>query len=341
MGAVVEHLGRSDGGGDSGSAAVDAEPRGRWGARSRARFAAFAWAALAYTVAVILWGAYVRATGSGAGCGSHWPTCNGEVLPRPERLETMIELAHRVTSGVAGIVSVVLAVWAFFAFPAGNVVRRAAVASFALMMGEALLGAGLVLFELVANDASMARAASMSLHLVNTFALLAAMTCTACWASGREPPRPGGAQGIGKLLATGAVGIGLVGVTGAVTALGDTLLQTRGGGDALRATIEPATRLLLSLRVVHPVLAVLVALYLVALRGPLATLRPSAEVRRWANAMAALAGAQLLLGVVNVVLAAPVWMQLVHLLVADLVWIAYVMLTAAALAAPAPSRSVA
>ena len=55
----------------------------------------FAWGLLAYNVAVILWGAVVRATSSGAGCGDHWPLCNGVVLQSNPRLATLIELAHR------------------------------------------------------------------------------------------------------------------------------------------------------------------------------------------------------------------------------------------------------
>ncbi len=49
---------------------------------SQAWFSRYAWGVLLWNVLVALWGAYVRATGSGAGCGSHWPTCNGEILPR-------------------------------------------------------------------------------------------------------------------------------------------------------------------------------------------------------------------------------------------------------------------
>ena len=65
------------------------------------RLARSAWAVLAYNVVVILWGAIVRATGSGAGCGSHWPLCNGVVLPNAEKASTLIEFAHRATSGIA------------------------------------------------------------------------------------------------------------------------------------------------------------------------------------------------------------------------------------------------
>src|SRR5258707_636964 len=72
------------------------------------RFARFAWGVLAYNVAVILWGALVRATGSGAGCGGHWPLCNGKVLPKVSQIATVIELTHRVMSGVALVLVAVM-----------------------------------------------------------------------------------------------------------------------------------------------------------------------------------------------------------------------------------------
>ena len=73
----------------------------------------FAWSVLAYFVAVILWGTLVRATGSGAGCGNHWPLCNGTVLQHSPRLDTMIEFTHRITSGISFFSVVGLLVWTF------------------------------------------------------------------------------------------------------------------------------------------------------------------------------------------------------------------------------------
>ena len=86
-------------------------------ARPRSGFAAYAWAVLGFNLLVILWGAFVRATGSGAGCGSHWPLCNGEVLPRAPALATLIEFSHRLTSGVALLLVIGLVVGAWRGFP--------------------------------------------------------------------------------------------------------------------------------------------------------------------------------------------------------------------------------
>jgi heme A synthase len=296
------------------------------------RAARFAWAVVAYTLAVILWGAYVRATGSGAGCGQHWPLCNGEVVPRAPAVETIIELAHRVTSGLALLAVVALVVVAWRARPAGHPARRAAAWSLVFMLTEAAVGAGLVLFELVADNASLARALFMAVHLANTFVLLAAMALTARWLhDGPAGFAVGGRGGRAATLGVLAGGVLLVGVSGAVAALGDTLFPATSLAHALEQDLSPASHVLLRLRLVHPTLAAVVAAALIVIAPRI----PAAADDRWGLApgawVAALAGIQSALGALNVLLLAPVWLQLVHLLLADLLWIAVVLLGAAAL----------
>src|SRR5687768_1412604 len=96
---------------------------------ARRRFATYAWFVTALTLAVILWGAVVRASKSGDGCGDHWPLCNGSVVPDASQTKTLVEFAHRATSGIAFLLVVVLGVWAFRAFGRGHAVRAAAAAS--------------------------------------------------------------------------------------------------------------------------------------------------------------------------------------------------------------------
>src|ERR1700681_3305989 len=108
------------------------------------RFARFAWGLLVYDVAVAAWGTYVRATGSGAGCGRHWPLCNGEFGPHAPRVETLVELSHRVSSGGALVLTAVLLVWSLRAYRPGHLVRRGAATTMAFMVAEAAIGAGLV-----------------------------------------------------------------------------------------------------------------------------------------------------------------------------------------------------
>ena len=292
----------------------------------------YAWAALAYTVGVILWGAFVRASRSGAGCGAHWPLCNGVIIPRDPSIETIIEFSHRLTSGLALIVVVVLLAWVWRACAAGHPARRAAAWSVFFMLTEAAVGAGLVLFEYVAENESMARAQWMAAHLLNTFFLLAAQTLTAWWLSGAPAISTTRRRGAVVALSVMAVGLLLVGASGAVAALGDTLFPERTLSDALAADLSPTSHLTIRLRVLHPTLAVLTAVGLLFGAPRLAKSGHAAAVAlaRW---IALLAGLQLVIGAANVVLLAPVWMQLLHLAVADAVWILFVLLGASVLAA--------
>lgn len=271
-------------------------------------------------VGVVLWGAYVRATSSGAGCGEHWPLCNGVAVPRAPSVQTLIEFTHRLTSGLILMMVVGLAVWAFRAFAAGHRVRHAATASVVLILSEALIGAGLVLFGLVADDDSTARAVVLAVHLTNTFLLLAALALTAHWA-GRPDGRARWSSGEAVAGGVALGGCLLIGISGAIAALGDTLYPA--------TELTAGAPLLLRLRILHPWIALVVGLGLVvrsvALQG-----RFRADVTPAASAVIGLVIVQLGAGLLNVVLLAPVWLQIVHLALADSLWIALVVLVAVA-----------
>lgn len=297
------------------------------------RLARYTWLVLGYNLAVIAWGAYVRATGSGAGCGSHWPLCNGEVMPRAASLTTLIEFSHRLTSGLALVSVVVLFVWARRLTPPGHPLRLGAAWSLAFMLSEALLGAGLVVFGLVADDASAARAVVVAAHLLNTFLLLASLTLSVWWAGdGGRLAWAAHRDGVLRV-ALGAVAILLVSCTGAITALGDTLFPSASLREGLSADLSSTSHLLVRLRTIHPVVAVLTALHLMTSVWRIADGRPSGS--RSARAVTWLLVGQLAAGLLNVLLLAPVWLQMLHLLLADGIWIAYVLLAADALSAPA------
>lgn len=287
----------------------------------------FSWFVLAYTVAVILWGAYVRATGSGAGCGEHWPLCDGRIVPRAEKIETIIELTHRLTSGLSLILVVAMAVRVRRAFRPGHLARKAAAFSVVLILTEALIGAGLVLFGLVAGNQSAARAGALALHLLNTLLLLGAIASTA-WFSAMKEPRWTPLEPKLRQLAGMALGFCLVvGASGAVTALGDTLFPGQ------PTVFTTATHVLIRFRVLHPLLAVTTAAVLLILCQALRVrhLRSPREtaVRRAGTAVATLVGVQLVAGLTNVALLAPTWLQLVHLTLADALWVALVTLVLA------------
>jgi cytochrome c oxidase assembly protein subunit 15 len=282
------------------------------------------WFTLFYMVAVILWGAFVRATGSGAGCGDHWPLCNGVVVPREPQIETLIELTHRLTSGLALLFVFALYFLARKATPKRHPVRHAAAWTVGFIIVEALIGAALVLFELVAHNASLKRMLSMSLHLVNTFALLTALSLCIWRVSDesrlesspmRELLRHPLSAGVGFLLI-------LSGMTGAIAALGDTLYNGV-GALPLQAYFDGRTPLLLRLRLIHPIIACLSAvlvLYHQAKHWKLYD-SPYFSALGWSVSITTLV--QIGLGFVNVQLMAPVWMQLVHLGVGVSLWVLY------------------
>jgi heme a synthase len=290
---------------------------------NQTRFARLALIVLFYAVAVIVWGAVVRATGSGAGCGNHWPLCNGEVVPLGARTATLIEYTHRAMSGLILILAAGLVVGAFRFFPRGHRVRRAAVWSLVFVLIEAAIGAGIVLLQLVEENASALRAGYIAVHLVNTMLLTAAMTATAWWAWPRPAEAPPAAGRSRALLLIGLGAMLLVSASGAVVALGDTLFPSASLAAGLAADLNPTSSFLIRLRVWHPLLAAAVALYLplVAIRGEAF----EAAALRWPRRLViGLVLAQIALGVVNLVMLAPLVLQMAHLLVANLLWITLV-----------------
>ncbi len=289
----------------------------------------FAWAVLAYFIAVILWGGLVRATGSGAGCGDHWPLCNGTVMQHSPRMDTMVEFTHRITSGLSFFSAVGLMVWTLAATVRGHLARAASVAAVIFTLIEAVIGALLVKLGLTAQSQSPLRAPYLALHLTNTLLLLAALTLTAHFLSRAR----GYTRDTIRLVApAGAVGgvliVLVVGVTGSLAALGDTLFPATSIGAALAQDFSATSGWLVRWRWTHPTVAFFASIFLIWL-----LVRGSRRSNVWDNRglsalVLILLAAQYLLGVLDVVLLAPVWLQVAHLLGADVLWAALVVLTA-------------
>lgn len=293
---------------------------------AQSRFSRFAWAVLVYNVFVVLFGAFVRATGSGAGCGQHWPLCNGVILPQPQRIQTVIEFTHRLTSGLTLILVAALVVWAWRKFPRGSLLRKSSGAALFFTITEALVGAGLVLFQLVEQNASVYRAFSVMVHLVNTFLLIGSLAVTAWWASTGEPQKLKRQGLTGALVVIGTLAILLLGASGAITALGDTLFPSNSVISGFREDFSPTAHYLIRMRVYHPGIAVSVGIYLYLVTGWVRRKMEEPRLERITTALFILYSLQILLGIANVMLRAPVWMQIVHLLVSNLVWITFVIL---------------
>jgi heme a synthase len=293
----------------------------------------FAWGVLAYNVAVIVWGSAVRATGSGAGCGDHWPLCNGTLVQHHPAVATLIEFAHRATSGIDLLCVLALFFWTFAAAPRRHLARACAVAVLVLTLNEAFLGALLVLLGHTAHDTSPSRAVYLGLHLTNTLLLLAALTLTAHFLARRI----GFMRGSLTLRAparalTGLAATLIVGVTGSLAALGDTLYPAHNLFAAIAQDFSSGSSWLLRIRWFHPAVSLIAGLFILGL--VLRSLRlPSA--RALAAGVLLLLGLQYLLGVADLAFLAPTALQMAHLLGADLLWITLVLLSARTCLVPA------
>jgi len=294
------------------------------------RIARTARATLGYTVGVVLFGAVVRISGSGAACGQHWPSCNGELTHLPKNLQTAIEVTHRVTAGITLVPAIYLAVLAFRGTPRGHRLRTATLLGVALTIAEDLIGAALVLFGLVDKNVSATRAVVMPLHLVFTYGLVATLTLATCW---MHPKAPGGESGPALesprlcWVVLGALGVVLVAATGAVTALGDTVYPPLARSLLGRVAEDQAetAHFLQRFRGVHPLLALLTATGLAWLAGSLWA-APSHAQRLASRALLGFVVVQVVAGVSNVLLSAPGWLQVIHLALSLGLWISLITL---------------
>jgi cytochrome c oxidase assembly protein subunit 15 len=300
-------------------------------------FAIFAWALLAFNIPVILWGAYVRVSFSGDGCGAHWPFCAGQVIPQHMAAPMAIEFTHRMMTTVDTIGAVLLCIWAFRSYPKRHGVRRYAALSLAFLFVEALLGAGLVLFRYVAHDQSAGRAIYLSAHLTNTLLLLAALTTTA-WlaATGMEKARWNKLNGRSQAALAASV---LVSITGAIAALGDTLFPSASLAAGFQQDFSDASSTLLRLRMFHPAIAVFGTAIILWAAASLLKREEDSPARKAGMRVIVLTLAQILAGVVNIVLLAPIATQMLHLFVADVLWIAVVAMTLESASVRAASTS--
>ena len=296
-------------------------------ARGISHLARFAWAALCWNVAVVLWGAYVRATGSGAGCGNKWPLCDGDVVGASAKAQTIVEFTHRITSVISLLIVTGLVVWCWRVTKKGDWARYSALFAAALLANEALLGAALVLLKHVGNDQSAGRILFLCLHFGNTLLLLATLSFTAAWLSN-------GSRSftlIGKWREVSSIGLGLLatmvtGITGAVAALADTLFPATSLSSSLAQDFSSGTPALLRVRLLHPAVATVAAGYVLWV-----ILRFSIRRNRFSQSaigLIMLFFVQVGIGMANVLFLTPVWLQVAHLFVADVLWVSLVLASA-------------
>jgi heme a synthase len=305
------------------------------GAEVSARLQRFAWAVVVYNVLVIAWGAVVRATGSGAGCGDHWPLCNGQVVPLNPRVATVIEFTHRMMSGATLVLIIALVLWVFRGTVERHLARAFAVAGLLLTLNEAVLGALLVKLGLTAASTSPLRPPMLALHLSNTLVLLGSLALTAHFLGRRPAVLRGAVRFEHKLPAvTGLLAAMVIGVTGSLAALGDTLFPSTSLRSALAADFSSSAEWLVRLRILHPASALVAGAFILRLlwRAVFAARdgeRPDGSSRGLGLWLVGLLAFQFLLGGLDVLLRAPVWMQVLHLAGADAFWCVLVVLTVA------------
>jgi cytochrome c oxidase assembly protein subunit 15 len=303
---------------------------------------------LIFNILVILWGAYVRASGSGAGCGAHWPLCNGEILPSTDKIQTLVELSHRLTSGIALLLVVLLFFWTRKDFPKKSAPRKYATWSLTFMIIEALIGAALVLLKLVGDNDSSHRAIVVGFHLINSFALLAALTLT--WASqkkngeSQESSLKSKAQKSKELRQSPDYKLyfliflfALVSCAGAITALGDTLFPAKSLKEGIAQDFLASSHFLIKLRIWHPALAIITSILIWIYCTSNINARENVDTQKPTNSLAwglsplhilrALIIAQIIFGFINLLLLAPIWSQIIHLFFACCCWICLVLAT--------------
>jgi cytochrome c oxidase assembly protein subunit 15 len=289
----------------------------------------FAWGVLVYFIIVFLGGTLVRATGAGAGCGDHWPLCNGTVVQHHPRIDTIIEFTHRIMSGLSLFAVLGLLVWTFKGTARGHLARAAALASVVFTLIEAVLGALLVKLGLTAQSQSPIRPAYLSLHLSNTLLLLAALTLTAHLLSRRKAFQRGSVRLVAPFGAVVAVFVVMVvGVTGSLAALGDTLFPASSLGSALAQDFSATSGWLVRWRWMHPTVAFLASIFLIWLLVRAAQQHTHWDNRRLSALVLLLLAVVYTLGILDVLLLAPLWIQVAHLLAADTLWASLVVLTA-------------
>jgi len=300
-------------------------------------FAKYAWFVLVYNLVVIIWGVFLRASHSGDGCGQHWLTCQGEVVPSAPQLKTVIEFSHRLTTGLSAITVLVLFIWAFRRFTKGDPARLAAAFSFVFIIIESLIGAGLVLTGNTADNWTPSRPFWAIGHLINTFLLLAALTLTCWFSSGKERIDFNVDRKVVLLLLVGVLGIFIVGSSGSLAALSNMLFPSTSIIEGFAKDFSGASPMLVRLRISHPIVSIAVGMFLIFLAGWLKRVSSNdRDVAKWVNILSLLVLVQFASGAATLLLHAPIVMQLVHLFLADAVWISFILLSANFLAVPQP-----
>lgn len=293
-------------------------------------FRLLSWAVLLFTVLVVISGDIVQATESGAGCGETWPRCDGSLIPTIGDAQTAVEFTHRAVTAVlsVGFIALVVAAWRRRRAdraddPAAGPIWTATVWATAFFVVEVVIGAFLVVFGWVEDDASIGRVLADAVHVVNTFLMLGALALVVHRASGGASfhlPRRGDPR---RLAIWGSVVILIIAISGAVNSLADTLYLA----DGVDVEATPIASILVSIRGIHPAMAIGGGILVFLLTRYLATGR-SGLVLRLARTLEVVVWVQFAVGLFNIALLTPLETQIAHLVLADLLWVLFVVFAA-------------
>ena len=291
------------------------KPKFPFSGNELSKFSKYSLYLLLLNLFVIAWGVFVRASDSGDGCGSHWPLCDGSKEPLNGWVSRLIEGFHRLSTSLDGILIIVLLIWAYRAYEKGSQVRKAAGVAFLFTLIEGFIGAVLVKDKLVTTNASVFRAEVMSFHVISTFFLVSSITLCAYLGTGKTL-RIKGQGAVGWMTGLGFLLVAIMGVSGAISALGHTLDPVK---NVLKAAANPHTFWMVRFQPYHPLLALAVGMMLLLIVGVVSNLRPSPRVKLTGALFLWIYGFELVLGFVNITLLAPIWMQMLHLATAEAV----------------------
>lgn len=304
-------------------------------------FTRYAWGVVALNLIVVVWGGFTSASGSGDGCGARWPLCGNDVVGAAVETATLVEFIHRITSGLALLAIVWLVILAFSLTGKGHPARLGATLAGIFIVVESLLGASLVIFQWVDTNLSLARAFVQPIHLTNTYLLLGSLALTAWWAGGGAALQLHGQGWVTRVLALGLILMIVLGGFGALARLASAIFPSESFLQGVQKDFARDAHYLIRLRIWHPALALAVGAYMLALANFTELHQRSQTTRRLGWLIAAIFGLQFAAGCLNAVLLAPIALQLIHLLLADVLWLASVLLSAAVLGAPATAPAVA
>ncbi len=276
---------------------------------------------LLYTVIVILWGAWVRISHSGDGCGDTWPLCDGKLIPEAEQGKTWVEYTHRLMSGIYGLI--VFYFWWVCkkTFPQGSLARKAALWTLIFTISEALLGAKLVIFGLVASNDTPFRAFVMALHQVNS--LLLSGSITVAWLGCQttiaehyfmKTPFKQARRYLYLLI--------LIAITGAWASLSTTRSRSESLLSGLMNDFSKDAHYLVRLRILHPLIAITIGGLFISIFWKSA-LNPqhSPRFRQHSQQTALIFLVALGFGASTLLALSPVWMKIIHLTLVHVVWV--------------------